>query len=314
MGRILMQSRWSRVKDYVKESGRTVKAVVLLPVAVLALGTYISRADAAMNDADLDAIMGASHTGITISNPNPNPNPYGMGIVGIAGNYGNELAIVWQYGTVGFYNASNPNSLVMTGLIRTISAATAVTYLINPPAGMTGDIAVADSYSIWTYMKTGALKQSFDLNLQSGEIINDLKIEDGKVYIATTKGMGTVNPSTGNITYFGTGSCDSVQPIDFIEGLSPRIFTQSGSEYYRNPDGSPNVGTGIITDMLSRQGYGVNEGYLWGVRALSRSDLWAWDALSGLTEKQSTVPIPGALWLFGPGLVGLAAIRRKFTK
>jgi hypothetical protein len=30
--------------------------------------------------------------------------------------------------------------------------------------------------------------------------------------------------------------------------------------------------------------------------------------------ESSAVPIPGAIWLFGPGLAGLAAIRRKFRK
>ncbi|MCX5805966.1 MAG: VPLPA-CTERM sorting domain-containing protein [Proteobacteria bacterium] len=36
--------------------------------------------------------------------------------------------------------------------------------------------------------------------------------------------------------------------------------------------------------------------------------------LYGVTVASSAVPIPGALWLFGPGLVSLAAIRRRFRK
>lgn len=30
--------------------------------------------------------------------------------------------------------------------------------------------------------------------------------------------------------------------------------------------------------------------------------------------RYSTVPLPGALWLTGPGLVGLAAVRRRLFK
>jgi len=37
-------------------------------------------------------------------------------------------------------------------------------------------------------------------------------------------------------------------------------------------------------------------------------------AFEGIAYGQQTpVPIPGALWLFGPGLVGLAGLRRRFS-
>lgn len=36
--------------------------------------------------------------------------------------------------------------------------------------------------------------------------------------------------------------------------------------------------------------------------------------ISGLTVEASPVPIPGAIWLLGSGLIGLAGIRRKFRK
>jgi hypothetical protein len=56
------------------------------------------------------------------------------------------------------------------------------------------------------------------------------------------------------------------------------------------------------------------------------ADLANWDLYQGnvtlyarfdggsaeLTAYHNPVPIPGALWLFGPGLVGLAALRRRF--
>lgn len=37
------------------------------------------------------------------------------------------------------------------------------------------------------------------------------------------------------------------------------------------------------------------------------------DTLNCVTISASAVPIPAAAWLFGPGLIGIAAIRRRFT-
>lgn len=54
-----------------------------------------------------------------------------------------------------------------------------------------------------------------------------------------------------------------------------------------------------------------------GVNGGSQTDGWMTADVGGLYYKaldQQAVPIPGALWLLGPGLVGLAAIRRRFKK
>lgn len=49
--------------------------------------------------------------------------------------------------------------------------------------------------------------------------------------------------------------------------------------------------------------------------SLAGRDVPAWYGLDNVSVVQgSPVPIPGALLLFGPGLVGLAAIRRRFGK
>jgi hypothetical protein len=44
------------------------------------------------------------------------------------------------------------------------------------------------------------------------------------------------------------------------------------------------------------------------------SGSYDWIFVDNVTYQGSAVPIPGALLLFGPGLVGLAAIRRRFKK
>jgi hypothetical protein len=44
------------------------------------------------------------------------------------------------------------------------------------------------------------------------------------------------------------------------------------------------------------------------------SNQYQWVHYAAMASTCTPIPIPGALWLFAPGLAGLAAIRRRFTK
>ena len=51
------------------------------------------------------------------------------------------------------------------------------------------------------------------------------------------------------------------------------------------------------------------------IGAVTLSDLGGWSGIvQSVTYNASPVPVPATLLLFGPGLVGLAAIRRRFKK
>lgn len=87
--------------------------------------------------------------------------------------------------------------------------------------------------------------------------------------------------------------------IDLIVTLSPLNVTGGTIDY---------AGTSL------RNGYfGVeyNDGF--GLRTVALNQT-GWTTDQDLRITEAPVPIPGALLLFAPGLAGLAAVRRRFTK
>jgi hypothetical protein len=111
-------------------------------------------------------------------------------------------------------------------------------------------------------------------------------------------------------------------PNDYSPAPTPNGVSQAGTTdmftYINNANTT--VGWSAITNSLS------NGSGPWGtISAINSNAKWIWG--SQMTEYGSNygefqifrtqiahAPIPGALWLFGPGLVGLAAVRRRFKK
>ena len=78
-------------------------------------------------------------------------------------------------------------------------------------------------------------------------------------------------------------------------------YQQIEMTYYPyKPDGTRDAGITASYDLTRTEGALGEVAYLYGL------------GLAG--PSVAPVPVPAALWLFGPGLAGLAAIRRRFKK
>jgi hypothetical protein len=113
-----------------------------------------------------------------------------------------------------------------------------------------------------------------------------------------------------------TPNDDSLAPTpnDVSQSAPTEMFN------YINNANTNKVGWSAITNSRS------NGSDPWGIISAINSDAkWIWGSEmtaygSNYGEFQifrtqiAHAPIPGALWLFGPGLVGLAAVRRRFKK
>jgi hypothetical protein len=108
-------------------------------------------------------------------------------------------------------------------------------------------------------------------------------------------------------------------------GAWPAYLGEMGHLYYdelKNTTGGPLTNTGPFvnlsaSDYWSGTEYALNTDYAW--------DFYFYAGGGGATIKTNTeralavhdgnvVPIPGAIFLLGPGLLGLAAVRRRFKK
>jgi len=100
--------------------------------------------------------------------------------------------------------------------------------------------------------------------------------------------IGTLQIAEGStLDLTGTGSLyvSVLLGLTFSNGTVSNLKGSSGFHLYYDPSQNPLLGGNTI--VLSGGG----------------------ELLPG-----NPVPLPGALWLFGPGLVGLAAMRRRFKK
>jgi len=71
--------------------------------------------------------------------------------------------------------------------------------------------------------------------------------------------------------------------------------------------------TETATFSLSNIALNAGDYLYFGINAKD-NDASDWGHLQGVISTPSSVPLPRAVLLFGPGLVGLAAVRRRFKK
>ena len=123
-------------------------------------------------------------------------------------------------------------------------------------------------------------------------------------------------------TFTGTfAEPTSVRVTDgFLYGDTFKIVVNSGAATWYTS--TPGTGAGLGTDGDSAWADPAYSHGIWTVAAGTyQFDIYAvlspWGSGGAFIRADSppaTVPLPGALLLFGPGLVGLTAIRRRFKK
>jgi len=134
------------------------------------------------------------------------------------------------------------------------------------------------------------------------------------VIVSTTGGNGSYTPDI-------SGQSVTMTTFTFSPSLSPSPlvplwqFTHGGKTYSFNAT-SLTISSSI-SDSITMGGTGM--AYITGFDATPAT--WVLSANnSGMTQSfsmstgVSSVPVPAAILLFGPGLVGLAAMRRRFKK
>lgn len=111
-------------------------------------------------------------------------------------------------------------------------------------------------------------------------------------------------PGADLAVYEISGGAGSGEPVSItIGGITNVYLTVSGYIGYANAS----------VALINLDDYGIASGAL--VNTIQVNGIANWDpdyAVFGAINNVSSVPLPGALFLFGPVLAGLAALRRRF--
>jgi hypothetical protein len=243
------------------------------------------------------------------------------GVVRATDNFAYELATDLSFGTVdlttGAYTQINSLPLglsglgVMNGAIYGGELEGSMLCSVNPTTGLLTGIASGTlNYGITGSTLTGlyALNSSgsdlYSVNPSTGATTligptgitfasyTGLSTNSSALYLTTGYNLYTLNTTTGAATLVGSGST--------LTAAVGALVTEGGVLYagdISNRIDTLDPTTGILTIGAAQTN---SPGGAWGLTP---------DPLPA-----SAVPLPSALLLFGPGLLGLAAIRRRFKK
>jgi hypothetical protein len=146
-----------------------------------------------------------------------------------------------------------------------------------------------DGYLYSINPSTGATTSIGSIGFSKGAVGTiGLSTNSGTLYLTVNANLYTLNTATGAATLVGNTSTSGIGAL----------VTESGTLY------------GGVSSPLSI--YILNPGTGAGMFVANQSA--AYGNFWGLTPLPTPVPIPGALVLFGPGLAGLAAMKRRFRK
>ena len=127
----------------------------------------------------------------------------------------------------------------------------------------------------------------FAITAPGGNVIFTATASTGSINGTATAGLYSVSTFSGPTTYYDWTTS--------IGGSSFGLYEGAGGVNFNVTSGPITVAATFAPGMLAVGGNQIDSGNL------------------GITYDYSPVPIPGAVWLFGSGLIGLAGIRGRIN-